>query len=104
MMTHRLLWTTLTLVIGGLQALDSGVLGAGRQAQLLVALGVAVPAAALAATEKWHAWLASVIAGAALLVWARIVSDISLNAIHVGLMVPAMYVFFVCRLEKRIAA
>ncbi len=103
MMTNRLLWATLTVVVGGLQALDSGLLQAGRQAQALVALGIAAPAVALASTDKWNVWVASVIAGAVLLVWGRMVSAVSLNAVHIGLLIPAMYVFFVCRLEKKIA-
>jgi hypothetical protein len=102
-MTNRMLWALLTIVVGGLQALDSGVLHAGGRAQLLAALGVAVPAAALASTEKWHVWVGGVIAAAILLVWARMVSAVPLNAIHIGLFVPAMYVFFVCRLERKIA-
>jgi hypothetical protein len=103
-MTNRLLWSVLTVVVGGLQALDSGALRAGLEAQALIALGMAAPALALALTERWNVWLTSLIAGAALLTWARVISPVSLNALHIGAMVPAMYILFVCRLERSVAA
>jgi hypothetical protein len=104
MLQNRLMWAVLTVIVGGLQALDSGALQAGSGAQALIVLGIATPAFALALTGKWEVWLAALIAGAGLLVWARIVSLVPLNALHIGVMVPAMYVFFVCRLEKTVAA
>jgi hypothetical protein len=104
MMQNRLLWALLTVIVGGLQALDSGALQAGRGAQLLIVLGIAAPALALALTRKWEVWLTALIAGASLLVWARVISLVSLNALHIGAMVPAMYILFVSRLEKQMAA
>jgi hypothetical protein len=104
MLQNRMLWAVLTVLVGGLQALDSGALQAGSGAQALIALGIATPALALALTGKWAVWLAALIAGAGLLVWARIVSLVPLNALHIGAMVPAMYILFVCRLEKTITA
>jgi hypothetical protein len=35
-------------------------------------------------------------------VWARVIALVSLNALHIGAMVPAMYIFFVSRLEGRL--
>jgi hypothetical protein len=104
MMQNRLLWALLTVIVGGLQALDSGALQAGPGAQVLIVLGMAAPALALALTRKWEVWLTALIAGAALLVWARVISLVPLNALHIGAMVPAMYVLFVSRLEKQMAA
>ena len=104
MMQNRLLWALLTVIVGGLQALDSGALQAGPGAQLLIALGVAAPALALALTRKWEVWLTALIAGASLLVWARIIALVSLNALHIGALVPAMYILFVSRFEKQMAA
>ena len=49
-------------------------------------------------------WLTALVAGAALLVWARAISLVSLNALHIGAMVPAMYILFVSRLEKQVAS
>jgi len=104
MLQNRMLWAVLTVLIGGLQALDSGALQAGSTAQALIVLGIATPALALVLTGRWEVWLTALIAGAGLLVWARVVSLVSLNALHIGAMVPAMYIVFVCRLEKTVTA
>jgi hypothetical protein len=99
---NRVIWSVLSLAVGGLQAWDSGILQAGSTAGLLVAVGVLVPAVALAVTTNWAAWVTALGAGAVLLAAGRMLSPVSLNAVHVGLMVPAMYMFFVHRLERRL--
>jgi hypothetical protein len=71
---------------------------------VLVALGIAAPALALALTGRRDVWLGALIVGAGLLLWARVISLVPLNALHIGMMVPAVYVFFVCRLEKVLGA
>jgi hypothetical protein len=101
MLKNRLLWAALTMIAGGLQAVDSGALQAGFGAQGLIALGVLLPALALVATAKWEAWVAALVAGAAVLVWARVISLVPLNALHIGALVPGMYIFFVHRLENK---
>jgi hypothetical protein len=101
-MRNRVIWSGLSLALGMLQAWDSGILQAGSTAALLVTSGILLPAAALAVTASWSAWLTALVAGALLLIAGRIVSPVSLNAVHVGLMVPAMYIFFVCRLEQQL--
>jgi hypothetical protein len=98
---NRTLWAVMSIVMGGLQAWDSGVLAAGGSAQMLAGAGVLLPALALVASNRWDVWVVCLIVGAILLVWARWVSPVSLNTIHLGLFVPAIYVFFVCRMEKR---
>ena len=100
MLKNRLLWAALTVIVGGLQAVDSGALQAGSRAQGLIALGILLPALALVLTAKWEAWVAALAAGAALLVWARVISLVPLNALHIGALVPGMYIFFVHRLEN----
>ena len=102
MMHNQMLWAVLSIVLGALQAWDSGVLGAGTGAQLLTAAGVLLPAVALVVSARWDVWLVALIASAILLAWARFISPVSLNALHVALIVPAMYILFVCRLQKRI--
>jgi hypothetical protein len=104
MVQNRSLWVVLTVVVGLLQAWDSGALRAGPAAQVAMALGIAVPAVALALTEKWAVWVAALIAGAVLLTIARLTSLVSLNALHIALMVPAMYIFFVCRWQEMAGA
>jgi hypothetical protein len=103
MMQNRTLWAGLSVLVGGLQAWDSGALQAGGPAQALIVLGLAGPALALALTDKWFVWISALVAGAVLLTWARLVSPVSLNTLHIGLIVPAMYIFFVCRLERKVA-
>jgi hypothetical protein len=104
MMHNRMLWAVLSVVFGGLQAWDSGILQAGSTAAWLVGIGVLLPAIALATTANWTAWIAALVAGAVLLVAGRMSSSVSLNAVHIGLLVPAMYVLFVHRLEGRLHA
>jgi hypothetical protein len=104
MVHNRMLWAVLSVVVGGLQAWDSGILQAGPAAGVLVAIGVLVPALALAATTNRTVWIAALVAGAGLLVAGRMSSSVSLNAVHIGLMVPAMYVLFIHRLETRLHA
>jgi hypothetical protein len=103
MMQNRMVWVLLTVLVGGLQALDSGTLRAGSGAQALIVLGIAAPAVALALTDRWAVWVTALVVGAGLLVWARVISPVSLNTLHIGLLVPAMYVLFVSRLERRVA-
>jgi hypothetical protein len=104
MLHNRLVWALLSVLVGGLQAWDSGVFQAGSTVQALAIAGVLLPALALWFAERWDIWLFALIAGAVLLTAARLVSPVSLNTLHIGLMVPAMYVFFVCRLERRIGS
>jgi hypothetical protein len=102
-MRNRLIWAVLGLIMGGLQAWDSGVLRAGSAIQLLTAVGLVIPALALVTTARWTIWVIALVIGAALMTWARIASPISLNALHISLIVPAMYVFFVSRWEEMAA-
>ena len=104
-MTHnRTFWAVLSMVVGGLQAWDSGVLTAGRSVQMLVGAGLLLSALSLVASDRWDVWTICLVIGAILLAWARWISPVTLNAVHLGLFVPAIYVLFVCRFEKQIAA
>ena len=103
MIHNRTLWAVLSIVVGALQAWDSGVLATNSYVQLLVSAGVLLPALALVASHRWDVWIVSLIVGAVLLTWARFVSPISLNTLHLGLFVPAIYIIFVSRLERLVA-
>ena len=50
MLQNRSMWAALTVIVGGLQAIDSGAFQAGSAAQGLIGLGIALPALALVAT------------------------------------------------------
>ena len=96
-MNNRTLWVTGSLVMGFLQAWDSGGLQAPPFAQALIAAGVIAPAAAIGLSANFYARVSALIAAMVLLAWARILTPVSLNALHIGLMVPAMYILFVWR-------
>jgi hypothetical protein len=86
-----------SLLVGFLQAWDSHALQAGTFAQALILAGIVAPAATIAATGSAGARIAALAAGAVLFAWARIITPISLNALHIALFVPAMYILFVSR-------
>lgn len=98
MQQNRTLWVVGSLLMGFLQAWDSNAFQAGTFAQALIVAGIAAPAAAIAATESAGARIAVLVTGALLLAWARAITPISLNSLHLSLFVPAMYILFVCRL------
>ena len=99
MMRNRMVWAGGSLVVGLLQAWDSNAFEAGGLVRMLAVAGIVLPAAAIAAFAGRGAALAGLIAGAVLLTWARAISPVSMNAVHIGLLVPAMYVFFASRLD-----
>ena len=99
-MRNRMVWAMGSLVAGLLQAWDSNAFVAGGLATVLAVAGIALPAAAIAASAGRGAALAGVITGAVLLIAARVISPVSMNAVHIALFVPAIYVFFVSRLES----
>ena len=103
-MQNRALWVTGSLLVGFLQAWDSGALQAQPFAQALIAAGILAPAAAIGLTQHFYARITALIAAALLLAWARMITPISLNALHIGLFVPAMYILFFCRWEAMRAA
>lgn len=98
MRENRALWIAGSLLIGFLQAWDSGALQAGAAAQALIAAGILTPAIAIGATRNAVVRIGALIAAAALLAWARMIAPVTLNALHIGLLVPAMYILFVHRL------
>src|SRR5262245_31678685 len=61
MIKNRWLWALLTMLVGGLQAWDSGALLAGSTAQLLIALGVAIPALAIWTFVDNKVWIAGLV-------------------------------------------
>jgi hypothetical protein len=99
LMPNRMVWAALSACIGFLQAWDSNGLEAGAFARTLIAAGVLLPSTAIAASAHRGLALGALIAGAVLLTWARIISPVSLNALHIGLFVPALYVFLVSRID-----
>lgn len=104
-MQNKTLWVVGSLLMGFLQAWDSGALQAGPLAQTLIVIGVLTPALAIAASENFGVRIGALVAAAILLVWARMVAPVSLNTLHIALFVPAMFILFVSGwLERKTAA
>jgi hypothetical protein len=93
-MRHKSVLAAICVVIGGLQAWDSGVLGTARGVQLLVVLAIAIPAAALLTTERYGPRAAAVSVSFVLLTIARITSPIALPTLHIVAVIPAMVILF----------
>lgn len=99
MVRSRMVWASGSLAVGLLQAWDSNAFESNGLVRMLAVAGVVLPAAAIAAFPGRGAALTGLIAGAVLLTWARAISPASMNAVHIALFVPAMYVFFAGRLD-----
>jgi hypothetical protein len=95
------LWAGLALALGLLQAWDSGGFGAGADVAALVAAGVVIPAGAIALTRVQEVRIGAIVAGFVLLTWARVISPVALNTLHVSLFVPALYVLVFTGLLRR---
>jgi hypothetical protein len=103
MMQNRTFWIVASLLVGALQAWDSGALLAGPAAQALIAAGLIVPVVSIVATADQRVRVLALIAGAALLTWARMIAPVSLNTLHLALFVPALHILFVGGLTRRVA-
>jgi hypothetical protein len=99
MMRNRMVWAALAVTVGLLQAWDSNAFRAGAFPLTLIASGILLPAVAIAASPHRGLALGALIAGTVLLTWARLVATVPLNTLHLGLFVPALYVFFVSRMN-----
>lgn len=102
MLENRTFWMAASLLVGTLQAWDSGALQAGPAAQVLIAAGLLVPVVSIVGTADQRVRVLSLIAGAALLTWARMIAPVSLNTLHLALFVPALYILFVGGLTRRV--
>lgn len=87
-------WAVPVVVLGVLQALDSGVLRAGGTVQLLVALAIAAPPLAMVLTSEYGRHAMAIAAAFALLTIARAMSPVSLPTLHLIAFIPAVVVFF----------
>ena len=93
-MTNKWLWAGICLVMGGLQAWDSGVLRAAAAIQALVAIALLLPVVTLLVTERYELRAAAVAAAFALLTIARVVSSVPLPTLHIVAFIPAVLIFF----------
>jgi len=88
-------WVVPVVVLGVLQAWDSGVLRAGWPIQILVALAIAAPSLTLVLTSEYGLQAAAVAAAFVLLTIARVVAPVPLPTLHIIAFIPAVVLFFV---------
>ena len=101
---NRTLVAVGSLLVGLLQAWDSGALQAGAAAQILIGLGMLMPVVAIAVPAGQGVRIGSLGCAALVLVWARTIAPVPLNALHLALFAPAMYILVVAGLQTRINA
>jgi hypothetical protein len=100
LVANRMLWAGGALAIGFLQAWDSNAFVAGGFPLALIVAGILLPPAAIAASSDRLAF-AALIAGAVLLTWARMISPVPMNTLHLALFLPALYTFVASRVVER---
>ena len=91
-----------SLLVGLLQAWDSGALQAGAVAQILIVVGILLPVAAIVAPVGQGVRIGSLVCAALILAWARMIAPVSLNALHLALFAPALYILVVTGLSNAI--
>ena len=94
MLRNRWLWCAITVVMGSLQAWDSGALRAPAAIQALVALAIAIPSVTVVATASYGWQALSVVSAFVLLTVARVAAPVSLPTLHIIAFVPAVLIFF----------
>lgn len=83
----------LIVLLGSLQAWDSGVLAAGPLVQLLALTGIAIPAMAALVSASYLGTVAAVCASAVLEIAARVVSPVPLPELLLVSMFAALLLF-----------
>jgi len=91
-MLKRTFWVAASLGIGLLQAWDSKALSSEILPALLTLAGIAVPTAAIASAWEQKVRIAALMAGAMLLLGARVTASVPLNALHLALFPAALYI------------
>jgi hypothetical protein len=98
-MSNNGYWAVLAASLGVLQAWDSGVFASGS----VLVVGLTMAALALAAVSiitrtNDGVRIVALLAGAVLLTFARVLSPVSLNTLHLALFPAAVYILFMRRL------
>jgi hypothetical protein len=96
-------WVIAALGIGYLQAWDSGAFDTTARVAWLALIGVLLPALSLAPRFDQRLRFAALAVGVVLLTWARVVSPVSLNTLHVSIFPAALAILFVAGRQPRSA-
>lgn len=94
MTLNKWVLVVICVVMGALQAWDSGVLGASPGIQALVAAAILSPVVALIATNSYGVHALAVAVSFVLLTIARVVSAVPLPTLHIVAFIPAVVIFF----------
>jgi hypothetical protein len=94
-MRNRVFWVSASVCVGLLQAWDSTALSSGAVPALLTIAGMTAPVVTIALRVHHGVRVAALIAGALLLLAARMAAPTALNALHLALFPPALYILFV---------
>ena len=97
MLRTRAFWFVLTVIVGLLQAWDSGALAAGALVGLLALAGIGIVAVAIGVAANQAVRVTALVAAFALLTIARVMTPSSLNTLHLALFVPAIYLLVAYR-------
>jgi len=97
-MSRQGFWLVISLAVGMLQAWDSGGFSSGPLVAALIVVGIALPAATIAARVPHEVRIAALVVGAILLVGARLAAPVSLNGLHLALFPAALYILFLRRI------
>ncbi len=93
MIRHRYLWAGLAVLLGALQAWDSGALNAGPLAQSLILATIAILGMGIAVIDRYELHTLTIGLAVALLTIARVVSPVTLNTLHLIVFAPAIIIF-----------
>ena len=94
MLRNKWLWAAICVVMGSLQAWDSGALRAPGVIQAIVATAIAIPAVTILMSASYGLQALSVAAAFALLTVARMTSPTPLPTLHIVAFIPAVLIFF----------
>ena len=94
MVLNKSIVVAICVVMGALQAWDSGVLTASAGIQGLVAAAILSPVVAFVVTNSYGVHALAVAASFALLTIARVVSPVPLPTLHIVAFIPAVVIFF----------
>jgi len=97
-------WAALMVVLGALQAWDSGVLRAPAMIQALVVLAIVTPPVVLLLTKEYGVQALSVAASVILLTIARVIAPNPLPTLHIIAFIPAILIFLTKTTERTMKA
>ena len=91
---NKPLLALICVLMGALQAWDSGVLAAGATIQVMVGVAILIPVVAWLASPSYGTHATAVAASFVLLTIARVAAPVPLPTLHLIAFIPAVVIFF----------